>query len=169
MSKRKKGRKVREFRELSQGSVRFEIEENAEELFLKHLDEFKPENKDADERVGLVAPKRTRSRSHVLDLHGMQLMEAEDFVRHRLNELLAIEGSFSVKIVTGKGRHSENKEGVLVKEIHGFVLRYFREHIASIEESPDKLRLRGEPIRGHFHVTFHGRKAGLGCSRKRNP
>lgn len=160
MSKRKKGRKVQTFKELPSSSVRFELEENAEELFLKHLEEFKPESKDADHRAGFVAPKRTKAEKHVIDLHGMLLHDAEEFLRTKLQEILATSGPVTVQIVTGKGRHSENKEGVLVKEIHGFVLRHFREQILRIEESPDKLRLRGEPIRGHFHVTFHGRKTG---------
>lgn len=160
MSKRKKGRKIQAFKELPSSSLRFELEENAEELMLRHLEEFKPEPKDADQTVGRTAPKSTKATKRVIDLHGMQLADAEEYLRLTLEEILASEGPVTVQIVTGKGRHSENREGVLVKEIHGFILRHFRERIASIEESPDKLRLRGEPIRGHFHVTFHGRKTG---------
>jgi hypothetical protein len=63
-----------------------------------------------------------------------------------------------VKIITGKGHHSQRGDSVLAKEIHSFVLQTFRHIILEIEDSPDQVRLAGIPLRGHFHVTILGKR-----------
>lgn len=141
--------------------IRFEIEEDAEELFLRHLEQFKPDKQVAEEPK---EPEKKASKTHKatiiheLDLHGLRLDEAQQRVREVLDGLREMAGMHKVKIITGKGHHSQRGDSVLAKEIHSFVLLTFRRIILEIEDSPDQVRLAGVPLRGHFHVTILGRR-----------
>lgn len=141
--------------------IRFEIEEDAEELFLRHLEQFKPDKVDAEEPK---EPEKKASKTHKatmvheLDLHGLRLDEAQHRVREVLDGLREMAGMHKVKIITGKGHHSQRGDSVLAKEIHSFVLQTFRPVIMQIEDSPDQVRLAGVPLRGHFHVTILGKR-----------
>ena len=55
-----------------------------------------------------------------------------------------------------KGRHSESGRGVLIREIYRFVTHRYGLRIVRIEESPDAVRIGGQALRGHFHVTLKG-------------
>ncbi|HYX38921.1 MAG TPA: Smr/MutS family protein [Oligoflexus sp.] len=141
--------------------IRFELEEDAEELFLRHLEQFKPDKREAEEPK---EPEKKASKTHKatmvheLDLHGLRLDEAQHTVREFLNGLCEMTGMHRVKIITGKGHHSQQGNSVLAKEIHSFVLQTFRRVIMEIEDSPDQVRLAGVPLRGHFHVTIMGKR-----------
>ncbi len=141
--------------------IRFEIEEDAEELFLKHLEQFKPDKPGAEEPK---EPEKKASKTHKamnvheLDLHGLRLDEAQQRVRDVLDGLREMAGMHKVKIITGKGHHSQRGDSILAKEIHSFVLQTYRPVIQEIEDSPDQVRLAGIPLRGHFHVTILGKR-----------
>lgn len=140
--------------------IRFELEEDAEELFLRHLEQFKPDKIDADRPRELekkASKTRKATKVHELDLHGLRLDEARHRVREVLNGLSEMAGMHRLKIITGKGHHSERGDSVLAKEIHSFVLQTWRRMITEIEDSPDQVRLAGVPLRGHFHVTILGK------------
>jgi DNA-nicking Smr family endonuclease len=140
--------------------IRFELEEDAEELFRAHLSQFKPERKDDE---GSLVPERPSGRRKAkpdlitIDLHGYLLDEAQSLVEAELDALLLDGGLIEVKIITGKGRHSQSGGGILAREIHRFVEQRYRAEIQKIEASPDEVRLQGLPIRGHFHVTLRGK------------
>ncbi len=143
--------------------IRFELEENAEELFLSHLQEFKPDKRDAEEPE--KAQKRAAKPRQVnavqeIDLHGLRLVEAQQRVRDVLDGLIEMAGTHKLKIITGKGHHSKKGGSVLAKEMHSFVLLTYSRSILEIEESPDQVQLAGVLLRGHFHVTIVGKKSG---------
>jgi DNA-nicking Smr family endonuclease len=140
--------------------IRFELEEDADELFLKHLEQFKPDKPDAEEsRESRKKASRTHRapQVHEIDLHGLSLEEAQHTVRAVLDDLREMAGLHRVKIITGKGHHSQRGDSVLAREIHSFVLLTWRRVIMEIEDSPDQVRLAGVPLRGHFHVTIRGK------------
>ncbi len=142
--------------------IRFELEEDAEQIFLKHLEEFKPKKADAEE---LKEPVKKASRAQraagvqEVDLHGLNLEEAKQRVGQVVNHLRDMAGLHKLKVITGKGHHSKQGDSVLAKEIHAFVLATFFRSIVEIEDSPDQVRLAGIPLRGHFHVTILGKKS----------
>lgn len=92
---------------------------------------------------------------HQLDLHHSTLPEARGRVDGLLGNLVAaIRGPVTVKIITGKGRHSGPGGGVLASEIHRYVSQKYASYIVSIEPSPSDVVVGELPIRGHFHVTL---------------
>ena len=137
-------------------SLRFELEENALELMEEHLALFKPRVKDADKRTPEPPSKRTLSHTMEIDLHGLTLEEAERRVTQTIDGVTLGRDTRTFKIITGKGRHSNSGRGVLIREIYLFVVHRYGPRITRIEESPDGVRLGGEAIRGHFHVTLKG-------------
>lgn len=156
MGKSKKTKNYRKEPALMPTTIRFEIEENAVELMEEHLSLFKPGVKAADKVSRSDYSKRLAPKVVEIDLHGLTLDDAE----RRVSELIARfpheteERTF--KIITGKGRHSQSGRGVLIREIYVYVKHRFGPSIVKIEESPDAVRLGGEAIRGHFHVTLKG-------------
>jgi DNA-nicking Smr family endonuclease len=157
MSQEKKDLRKAKKREKSHSNIRFEIELNAEELMMQHLEQFKPDMKDAEPSTRAEKSLKSRSNTGVardLDLHGLTLEESKERVRIVVNSLSQKGVVFSLKIITGKGTHSRYGDGVLSKEIHGFVMRTYGPWIVEIEESPDAVRLGGVPLRGHFHVVM---------------
>ncbi|MBC7660216.1 MAG: Smr/MutS family protein [Chitinophagaceae bacterium] len=144
--------------------VRFELEENALELMESHLALFKPRAKDADtnarqERESVKKQKAKQRGSNVIqeiDLHGLTLEQAEREVAEAITRRSSLNEKRTFKIITGKGRHSSSGRGVLIREIYLFVVHRYGPWIEQIEESPDGVRLGGEAIRGHFHVTLKG-------------
>ncbi len=139
-------------------SIKFELEENAHQLLLDHIDSVKPAKKDAEnDEVVKSARKRTDKRKECsIDLHGLRLDEAEELLQLRIEAWLATCSSLKLQIITGKGRHSKGGEGVLAREIHRFIRHRYQNLILDIEESPSEVRLSGVPIRGHFHVVLKG-------------
>jgi hypothetical protein len=170
MSKRPK--KLRDDQVKRRGGEFVELEPDAEEIFLKSLENMDPraaKQKLRDEALSRPSPGKGGAsdpssstpspgkgmRDHSLDLHRMTLVEAEAAVDRFLAPLLTGRGGeVTVTIVTGKGRHSGEGGGVLAKEIHGYVRRRYGAQIVAIEESPADLKVGGLPLRGHFKVVF---------------
>lgn len=159
MGRNKKPKKPEQKERDKPGRIRFELEEDAEQLLIDHLAAFKPSAKDSDEQEELPL-KRQRNltqKEQRIDLHGLHLDQAMDLVREKIDLWLAGAQPFRVKIITGKGRHSVGGRGILSQEIHRYVLQRYRKDILSIEDSPDEIRLAGLPLRGHFYVSFRAR------------
>jgi DNA-nicking Smr family endonuclease len=90
-----------------------------------------------------------------IDLHGLNLTEAKAECDSRLSGVVnSTRAGIKVRIITGKGRHSQGGEGTLIKHIYSHVLKCWSSQIKKIDEDPDLLRIDGLPIRGHFDVTF---------------
>ncbi|MCX6127691.1 MAG: Smr/MutS family protein [Proteobacteria bacterium] len=160
MARKQKTGKTAANKEAKPSKLRFELEDDAEDLFLNHLQEFKPEKVEADEKPGR-GRKSSKSKYaisvHELDLHGLTLDQAQNEIRTELNELREWPGLHRIRIITGKGHHSHKGEGILAKEIHGFVMQVFGRFIINVESSPDEVRLNGVPLRGHFELTLLGK------------
>ncbi|RZA12358.1 MAG: hypothetical protein EOP10_31530 [Proteobacteria bacterium] len=136
--------------------MRFEIEENAIQMMEEHLSLFKPHAKSADTKARHESVKRPPLATVEIDLHGLTVEEAEREVTEAIaRHQLSLEKR-TFKIITGKGRHSSSGRGILIREIYLFVVHRYGPWIERIEESPDGVRLGGEAIRGHFHVTLKG-------------
>ena len=138
--------------------IDFTLEDDAEEMFLKHLNENDIPNKDESDNVEVnvfrsPAPKG-RGKQIVIDLHGFTVAEARDFVSKQVAEVRGKSVQVRVKIITGKGLHSGSLGGVLSAEVYSFVKERFGPYILSIEEPPHLVKLAGVPIRGHFTVVL---------------
>lgn len=145
--------------------VQFEIEEDAAELFRQHLDMFDPDEV-LDSKKSLP-PKRFQEshksgsknsrvrETHKIDLHGLTVQEAQSEVDRKINELARTHsGRFTLRIITGKGLHSPDGEGVLAREIWDYVHQRYQNSIESMDASPSDVKLAGRLVRGHFDVTF---------------
>jgi len=109
----------------------------------------------AGPKKGERAEKRRRVDQPVIDLHGLTLLQAKEYLDDRLMRLLGAGPEvLSVKIVTGKGLHSGPGGGVLAREIHRHVAAVYGNLIVSIEDSPADTVLRGLPLRGHFNLRL---------------
>lgn len=160
MGKSKKPRQISKNQPDAPQRIKFELEENAHELLLDHLDRVKPAPKDSDEKEESspkARPRTEAARERSVDLHGFRLDEARDYLQGRFELWLQDAGLLKVRVITGKGLHSQSGEGVLAREIHRFVLERYGHRIQSIEASPDEVKISGLPIRGHFVVTLRGR------------
>lgn len=139
-----------------------EDEETSRDLFLNAMAELEGKalhDKDAawhratGDRLGGRSDKKLSNLS--VDLHGLTLEEAKDFVCLRLEALLEeLSSQFTVTIITGKGKHSGPGGSVLAKEIHRFVRQRFDAQISYIEESPSDVIVGQFPLRGHFRVSL---------------
>ena len=135
-------------------NYRFELEENAQEIFLEHL-----ENCDNEELLAKEPhPPTARSRKEPckleeLDLHGLTLTEALNFLERRIKQHLLRNGVHRMRIITGRGLHS-GKKSVLPKEVHRYIAANFAKHIVYLQESPADCAIDGVPIRGHFDLTI---------------
>ncbi len=156
MKKRKNQQNSHTNKNVSSSSLHFELEENALELMEEHLALFKPCVKDADRGARQESPRQPVRHTVEIDLHGLTLEEAERWVMNAIDRVAPSRDKRTYKIITGKGRHSNAGRGVLIREIYLFVLHRYGPWIERIEESPDGVRLGGEAIRGHFHVTLKG-------------
>ena len=141
--------------------VRFNLEENADELFLEAFENLKSNSVvDKDFHSGdaksTQGKNRAESKSAIaIDLHGCTLAEAQLKIESTILQLLATPGkSHNIRIVTGKGIHSAGSSGVLAAEIHGYVWSRFGKYITKIQESPHVVKVGGVPIRGHFDLTL---------------
>ncbi len=161
MGRDKKPKKPNKNEQDAPKGIRFELEEDAEKLLLDHLAAFKPSSKDSDEESepepSVVRSRKMPQREYRIDLHGLHLEEAMAIVREKIDVWLLDGQPFKVKIITGKGKHSEGGRGILSQEIHRYVLQRYPRDIQDIEESPHQVRLWGMPLRGHFNVSFRAR------------
>lgn len=121
--------------------------------FLAH-DILPPKKLDQQEPKSTPSCKRKKGNDLplVLDLHGLTLDEAQRSIE---NNILSLKrGRHRVRIITGRGHHSPKGQGVLAREIHGFVMTRFSNKIASIDASPHEITLGGMPIKGSFDVVI---------------
>jgi len=133
--------------------VRIELEPDAAEQFARAIADMKvdPHQKDRDEPPP-AKNRETRSGPVVIDLHGHTVDEAKAEVDREIGRLSLVRGQrVHVRIITGKGRHSQG-EGVLPRAIHDYVSQRFARIIDKIDESPADLVLGELPMRGHFDV-----------------
>lgn len=156
MGKSKKTKNYRKDPDLMPTTIRFELEENAVELMEQHLALFKPGVKAADTSTRRDHSKRVPQGAIEIDLHGLTVEEGERRVAEIITRFPYDQGERTYKIITGKGRHSADGKGVLIREIYLFVKHRYGPSIVRIEESPDAVRIGGEAVRGHFHVTLKG-------------
>ena len=141
--------------------VRFEMEDDADEIFRRHVDSIVCVQGKEPEKVSNVAlpPKRSRrglrEESRQLDLHGLTRDQAIQLCQSKIEGWLAVSRHvLKVKVITGKGRHSGPGGSILSRDIHDFVCRYFKRNLLTVESSPSDNLLNGLPIRGHFHVRL---------------
>ena len=146
-----KGKKRKSLPKLPPNSnVKFELEENAEELFLQALDRVDPKQKPEDrEKPKTIRKGGNRSSQSTIDLHGMTLDEARRALDVYIGDLIALGVTRQITVITGKGLHSESG-GVLIKDIPRYIKEKYGNFISWMEESPDELRIGQVPIRGHF-------------------
>lgn len=133
-------------------------DEDFEKLLEEHL-QLNPPSPKTEEPKGLnrkTSGKKTGSEIQKIDLHGLNLAEAKDFLRTTWQQMRSSgKGKRNLRIITGKGIHSGAGGPVLVEEIHDFVTKLFGSSISRIDENPSKVRLAGLPLRGHFDVELH--------------
>jgi DNA-nicking Smr family endonuclease len=154
----KKGKKSLNKQKDKMSGVVFELEENAEDLFLEHVLNVKPSQKDTDNQEIRQGEKLSAvMTSRVLDLHGLSLEEACELIRNRSFEWMQVHGKVRVKIITGKGHGSQGRVGILAREVHSWVIRELSPWIVEIEKSPASEKVKGVPLRGHFNVVFSGK------------
>jgi DNA-nicking Smr family endonuclease len=160
VGKGKKYQKYSRARPRHATSLRFEIEENAEELLAQYLEAI-PEDigrlreQDLEISHEKKSPSPAPLRHFILDLHGYSLAEAESETTLRISQLLqAKAGPFSLKVITGRGIHSGQSGSILVREIYRFILSTFRANIAKIDAPPAESTIDGLPLRGFFLVHF---------------
>src|SRR5690606_29263413 len=93
-----------------------------------------------------------------LDLHGMTVSEARNFMSMRLTDICNKHAGKLVKIriITGKGRHSGPEGSSLSAMAHTFAQEILGSRIIAITEAPSQVKINNLPIRGHFDVMIRG-------------
>lgn len=149
--------------------VRFDMEEDAENLFKQAMDDLEngrvaAPNKDGHEDAQSKNSRPSRPPPQKIDLHGMTVQQARGHVDARINEIISglVTGSsggatVTVVIVTGKGLHSGAGGGILARDIPEWVRNRFARQIVAMDESPADVQLGGIPVRGFFRVTLRAR------------
>jgi DNA-nicking Smr family endonuclease len=161
MVKTKKN-KVKKISQRDFASIRFEIEPDAEAIFLQHLESIdadivaergsaEVEEKAPNSRKNL---KKAKDPSFEVDLHGFTVAQAKEEIKRVIADVALSQGVFTFRVITGKGKHSGPEGGVLSGAIHQFVLDYYREQVVRIDEAPSKITLGGLPFRGYFDVSL---------------
>jgi DNA-nicking Smr family endonuclease len=89
-----------------------------------------------------------------IDLHGYLVKDALELLRLRLSDVKRDRNQSVIKIVTGKGRHSEGGVGILVKEVYPSLYKEFSGDFNFIDPDPGKDLLNGVPLRGHFRIKL---------------
>ncbi len=137
----------------------------AERLFLESLENMDPQailrekRQGSEEKEPQARPRPSRGgdgqADFTLDLHRLTLTEAQNRIDGVMRQVLAkmASGPVTLKVITGKGRHSLGS-AVLPRGVHTFVKSRYAAHILRIEDSPADLVVGELPLRGHFHVTF---------------
>ena len=148
-------------------SIHFEDFDKADRTFLEHLadDTFSPPPEKATDTKESHEPRQGRQTPHhrkaktnikIIDLHGLTEGEAKTFLDREIyaNLSKSAMSSHSFKIITGKGKHSGPGGGVLVSEIHKYILLRYGPNIVRIDSSPAETMINGLPWRGYFSVTI---------------
>ncbi len=85
----------------------------------------------------------------------MTLAEALAAVDAKISQLVASRTQqVSLRIITGKGRHSPNATGLLIHEVYRHVAVVWKDHLQSIDSPPGEDLLQGLPIKGHFDIKL---------------
>lgn len=131
-----------------------ELEDNADEIFRSFIDEFDIFDKDEELLdASFRLPNKCKG-IYDIDLHGKTLDEAKVHIDlFVLGLQKRFQGVCELKIITGKGRHSEGP-GVLVRHIHEYIRLKYGGRILSIGENPADMIVNGLPIRGYFYVKI---------------
>jgi len=131
-------------------------EEDAAELLRAHLDAFDPPVKDLDistQPTRIKTKSKKKAQHFELDLHGQTVAEAK-LSCDQLFSTVTPGTQASVKIITGKGRHSGKDGPTLISGIYIYVSTKYKKNIVSIDSPPAEDRLNGLPLRGFFDLKF---------------
>lgn len=169
MGKGKKGKRPDKVPQLP--SVTIEDEADGERLFLESLEKMDSaqilREKGADDIEAQAradankASPRSSNRAggdgadFSVDLHRLNLQEAQARIDRVLSQILSklASGNVTLKVITGKGRHSVGAS-VMPREAHSYVKTHYGRYIVRIDDSPADLVVGELPLRGHFNVTF---------------
>ncbi|MCX6126742.1 MAG: Smr/MutS family protein [Proteobacteria bacterium] len=88
-----------------------------------------------------------------LDLHGLRQTEAVESVERAINAALDDGRIKKLRIITGKGNHSDGV-GVLAQTIQPHVLSNYAKFIAQVSASPGEFVLGGVVGKGYFDIRF---------------
>lgn len=139
------------------GGIRFDIEENAEQLLHDAIDSM-PTTIDKDEggelHHELKKPPRPKAGVHQIDLHGLTLGESQQRIDALLRRVVTNKQPVRVKIITGKGKHRQRGVNLLARDVHRWLTQKYHDWIVEIEQSPHDVRLGDLPLRGHFEVVL---------------
>lgn len=135
-------------------------QEEEAKLFKEALenDSFQAKESEAERTERFANNKRSQKKNarHDIDLHGMTVADAQDYVVQAIQEILShAKGQpVEIRIITGKGHHSVGRQPQLISEIHYVVEAKFRHRLISIEASPHELNLGGTYLKGHFDLRI---------------
>ena len=151
---KKRNKKKKGVRNVQDPMLTIELEDNADEIFRNFIDEFDVFDKDEELLETSLNPTVKQKVIHDVDLHGKTLEEAKFHIDLFVSSLQnGHQGVCELKIITGKGRHSEGP-GVLVRHIHEYIRLKYGSRILEIGENPGDLIVNGLPIRGYFRVKI---------------
>ena len=88
-----------------------------------------------------------------LDLHGLRQLEAIESVERAINAILDDGRIKRLRIITGKGNHSDGV-GVLAQTIQPHVLSIYAKNIAQVSASPSEFVVGGFVGKGHFDIKL---------------
>lgn len=139
-------------------------EELQAELMAKAFAEFDPvaarrekpnSEKNSRQSPNTASSAKSPQESFEIDLHGATVDVAcrrIDGIMNRISSRGA--GVWRLRVITGKGLNSGIQGGVLGREVYHYFIVTYSHLIESIDESPDRVRLGGVPIRGHFDALI---------------
>lgn len=101
-------------------------------------------------------PAKKKIVRHNIDLHGLTVAEAQNYVVKAIEDLLAsAKGQIiTIRVITGKGHRSRDRSPQLVHAIHHIVEARFKSRLISIEVSPHELKLGDSYFKGHFDLKI---------------
>lgn len=133
--------------------IKFAIEDNAEQLLQQAVEKM-PSSIDKSDENRPSRSKPTTVKKIELDLHGHTLTESQQRIDQLFRRIIS-NNRVQVRIITGKGRHSRNKDSnLLARDVHAYVIRKYQPQIVDIDQSPHSVQIGSLPIRGHFDVTL---------------
>ncbi len=87
---------------------------NPEDIFIEAMKNIKPFNKDK------VNFKKSEAIFITIDLHNKTLQEAINIIDYNITRMT--KDKIKLKIITGKGRHSDTIKPVLVSEVKNYLV-----------------------------------------------
>lgn len=161
MARKKKRVRVLKPGEALWGKVNLGEEDSFESLLAAYdwddVDAEKLGSKNEERRNPSKKPRRSGAGGPdlTIDLHGLKLEEAKRYVEDQIAQALSERSQpFRVRVITGKGRHSQGRGGVLAQQIHPFVQKKFARLLTSIDAAPDQSHISGVLLRGHFDMVL---------------